>query len=44
MNVIGKAIYDNLIEVEHLHYEHIIFALETHSELIKQRMVARSWW
>ena len=40
MNVIGKAIYDNLIEVEHLHYEHIIFALETHSELIKQRMVA----
>jgi hypothetical protein len=40
MNVIGNAVYDNLIDVEYLHYEHIIFALEAHSELIKQRMLA----
>jgi len=31
MNVIGKVVYDNLIDLEHLHYEHIVFALEAHS-------------
>ena len=40
MNVIGKVVYDNLIDLEHLRYEHIVFALEAHSELIKQRMMA----
>jgi hypothetical protein len=40
MNVTGKVVYENLIDLEHLHYEHIVFALEAHSELIKQRMLA----
>jgi hypothetical protein len=40
MEKIGNVVYDNLVDIEHLHWEHIIFALEAHSEIIKQQMKA----
>jgi hypothetical protein len=38
MKQIGNVLYDTLIDTEHLYYEHIIFDLIAHSEMIKERL------
>lgn len=40
MDAISDVIYESLIHTKHFHYEHIVFALEAHAELMKQHMLS----